>query len=342
MTDLLYEERVVPGASGYAPTDALVTAWQSGQVARLWSLGARPVSVQLTKTLGGGIWKTRERFMLDNPMPMLTALESIGVRHPSSFADCFHQVAPDAPRLPYTLNGLFSWWHGGPWSQARRTGAFRGSWYRYDLTSAYRWAGSIGLPDPTTYRVVRGPRGTRDGLWIIELEEHRPDLPPVFAEAGNIAVASTEEIDRYNLRCTVRRGVTWSRMMPDGYVDDTLAKLPCAKQAGRAYWGRWIARDPLVCQTPNATWHLHNRHAHFVWGWLIVGRVRLRVWEVAQEAAHVYVDEVVVPHELPTGDVPGSWHLKEYYPQGVDVRRTGWYGPRGASDTMRTGHVRQH
>lgn len=81
-----------------------------------------------------------------------------------------------------------------------------------------------------------------------------------------------------------------------------------------------------------------NASQNFVWGWLIVGRVRLRMWEVAREAAHVYVDEVLVPHELPTAFGVGHWHLKETYPRGVFVNRTGWYGSRRAS-TMHTGHA---
>lgn len=188
MTELLYTEQVVPGRSGYAPVDALTRAWQDGLCTRLWSLGPRIVSLQLSPRVGGGIWKTRERFMTAEPDALLTRLERIGVHHPSSYADCYHRLAPRVRPLPYTLNGLFSWWAGGPWSQARKTGTFRGSWFRYDITSAYRWAATLGLPDPDTYSVVTGPRGDRDGLWVIRLEEYRPDLPSAFAEIGRAHV----------------------------------------------------------------------------------------------------------------------------------------------------------
>lgn len=339
---LLYQETITPGAAGYCPTDALFQARADGWAARTWSLGARLVSLQLTKAHGGGLWKSRDRMLLEDPRAILDTLEGMGVRHPSSFADCYHQLAPSTKPLPYTYNGLFNWWHGGPWSEARRTGEHRGEWRRYDMQSAYRWASTVGLPDPETWRVVRGPRGTRDGLWIVETEEYRPDLPSVFQAPGERVVISTEEIERYNLRCTALRGVVWEKCHPSDYVERTLGKLPVAKQAGRAYWGRWIARDPLVCETPNARWEMRNLHANFIWGWLIVGRVRLRVWEVATEAAHVYVDEVLVPHELPEGTVPGSWRLKEVYADGVHVRRTGWFGPRGDGSTyaMQTGVAR--
>jgi len=139
---------------------------------------------------------------------------------------------------------------------------------------------------------------------------------------------------------TVLRGVEWEQETHPRYVEDVLDKLPCAKQSGRAYWGRWIARDPLVCWTPKREWTMRNVHANFVWGWLIVGRVRLRLWEVAREAVHLYVDECVVPHELPVGDAPGEWHLKEIYPHGVRVLRTGAFGPARGPLSMQTGVAR--
>jgi hypothetical protein len=283
------------------------------------------------------MWKARDRFELDSPNETLTALENAGVYHPSSWSDCYHQLAPKMKPLPWTYNGLLAWWPGGPWAQAKRTGTFGGHWYRYDLQGAYRWAATWGLPDPSSYRIVTR-RGSLPGMWIVETLEDRPDLPPLFQGRGEVVCASHEEIERYNLACRTIRGITWSRELPRDYVEQTLRRLPFPKNAGRAYWGRWIARDPLTCFTDSgAEWDMRNIAAHFCWGWLIVGRVRLRVWEVSQEAAHVYVDEVLVPHELPTGG-EGEWKLKQEYPEGVTVHRTGWYGDaRDGTPTMQTG-----
>lgn len=333
---LLYQDVVQPHGAGYAPTAALVAACDAGMVARGWRLGNRIVSIQLHKALGGGMWKNSDRFLLQDPPADLARLEAAGVHHPSSWGDCYHQLAPRSKPVLWTFNGMLAWWPGGPWSQARKTGTHRGHWYRYDLQGAYRWAATWGLPDPETYKVVTR-LGSNPGVFVVELREDRPDLPPVFRERGARAVASDEEIERYNLACNVVRGVSWTRELPRDYVEQTLRRLPFPKDAGRAYWGRWIARDPLTCWTPNAEWQLKNIAANFPWGWLIVGRVRLRVWEVAQEAAHVYVDEVLIPHELPTGG-EGEWKLKQEYPHGVVVHRTGYYGDaRSAIPTMQTG-----
>lgn len=324
------------GASGYAPVDVLQAAWDDGKCRRAWSLGPRLMSVQLAN---GSYWKARERLATETPDALLGALAARGVEHPSSFADCYHQLAPRMPRVRRTINGLFDWWPGGPWSEARRTGKFGGTWYRYDLQSAYRWAATLGLPSIAHMEVTKRRGTSRPGLWLVRLEEDRPDLPPVYREYGKLAVVATEEIERYNLKCETLRGVVWSETLPSLHIESTLQRLPCPKEAGRAYWGRWIARDPLICRTASGKeWTMPNASQNFVWGWLIVGRVRLRMWEVAREAAHVYVDEVLVPHELPTAFGVGHWHLKETYPRGVFVNRTGWYGSRRAS-TMHTGHA---
>lgn len=334
---LAYADDILPNRSGYAPADRLAAAWDAGVVSRAWRLGPRLVSVRLSPDYGGGLWKNRDRLLLTEPDRQLAALAAAGVHFPSSWGDCYHQLAPPAPRVLWTFNGLLAWWPGGPWSEARRTGEFRGKWYRYDLQGAYRWAATWGLPDPATFRVVTDRRGGRPGVFVCTTREERPDLPPLFRERGARVVATHEEIESYNLAVDYIRGVTWSAEYPANYVERTLQKLPFPKDAGRAYWGRWIARDRLTCWTASSEWELPNLHTNFVWGWLIVSRVRFRVWEAAQEAAHVYVDEVLVPHELPTGG-EGHWKLKQEYPDGVIVRRTGWYGDiRDNSPTMKTG-----
>lgn len=340
MTALAYADDVLPHAAGYAPTSALVTAWRSARAVRVWRLGARIVSLQLSKQEGGGIWKARERFHMQDPYGMLDALERVGVYHPSSYADCYHKLAPSTRIIPWTFNGMFLFWRGGPWEEARQKGSYGGDWWRYDLISAYRWAATLGLPNPESYRAIEhSTRANKPGLWIFEPStrtQARNDLPAVY-RGKDIFVASTEDIDGYRMTGKILRGVTWDTMHPGTYVDDTLNKLPCGKQSARAYWGRWVARDRLAVWTAKREWQLKSFAANFVWGWLIVGRVRMRVWEQSAKAAHVYVDEVVVPHTIDTGNRPGHWHLKEHYPDGIDVHRTGHYGARNSQPAMQTG-----
>lgn len=335
MTSLVISPSVEDGAAGYTLGSQIVHAWNQGRLTRMWALGSRIVSGQLRKAHGGGTWKTLDR-MPTLTTEMLDKLESIGVEHPSTYSDCYHQLAY-APYLKRTYNGLFDWWRGGPWEEALQRGTHDGEWWRYDLRSAYRWAATLGLPDVNTFQVRthRHPENV-NGLWVGYIEQ-RDDLPNTFRRATGPVVISSEEIRGYGVMVDVIRGVTWETTLPNDYVDRTLDKLPCSKEAGRAYWGRWVARDPLRTYTAKSSWDLPNRTANFIWGWLIVGRVRLKVWQAAKQAAHVYVDEVLVPHELPTGPLPGHWHLKQHYTKGVHIKRTGWYGPLGDRPAMQTG-----
>lgn len=338
-TKLVISPRIEYGKSGYTYASRLTQAWARGEVSRLWSLGSRPVSAQVRAQHGGGLWKCIDR-LPDLTPELLDSLEAIGIEHPSSYADCYHQLAPKTRRLTWSYNAMFNWWSGGPWEEALREGVFYGNWYRYDLRSAYRWASTLGLPDIETFRAWKRFRRPEDanGLWVAYITP-RSDLPNALRDAREPVVVSSEELRTYKLQADVIEGVTWDTMLPQTYVSDVLDRLPCPKKAGRAYWGRWIARDRLTCRTlakPEG-WKLPNRVANFVWGWLIIGRVRLRVWQRASHAAHVYVDELLVPHELPTGPNAGDWHLKEHFTRGVCVKRTGWYAALGGATVMQTG-----
>jgi len=337
---LLYGREVVKGRAGYADGDALFAAYKAGRLARSWWLGPRLVSGQATATEGKGLWKAVERLPTDVPETLLPALERAGVKHPASFADCYHQLAPPTRILRATYNRLFEWWPGGPWSEARLPGAHRGAWYRYDLRQAYRWAATVGLPMTDTLQVERR-LSDRPGLWVGHITSDTAHLPSVFRSTDPV-VMSTEEIAGYKVTFRVWRGVTWRRTHDERYVERTLAKLPCPNEAGRAYWGRWIAKDPLIVKTAAREWSLKiNPFRNYIWGWLIVGRVRLRVWEAAGDAAHVYVDEIVVPHKMPaTADTLGSWRPKAEYPDGITVYRTGHWGPTRGAPAMQTGEQR--
>lgn len=342
---LLYGDDVIHGARGYASGPALMQAFERQECARSWWLGTSPVSIELAKEYGGGTWKRSDRFRLDRPAEQLGELAALGIDHPSSYSDVYwtqHETLYKAKPVPLrsTYNKIFDWWAGGPWSEARMIGRLPGAWYRYDLRSAYRWAATQRLPDPSTY-VVRSKMGSAPGVWVVEPLERRIDVAPALRGTG-LMVLSSEEIDAMKFRCKIVRGVTWEKTLPWDYIERILETLPCPKECGRAYWGRFIGRDPLIVRTPTREWSLRrNPWQNMAWGWLIVGRVRLRVWQAsAGRAAHVYVDEMVVPFQLPgemIGDAPGQWREKRRYPRGVDIVRTGHFGPADGPPDMYTG-----
>jgi len=317
----------------------MAAAVRRGIVAQSWWLGMRLVSIRLVKQEGGGVWKDADRLSTAVPDELLPALSLAGVHHASSYADAFHQLAPRLPPLRAVYNRMFEHWPGGPWEEAKLQGDLKGRWYRYDLRQAYRWAGSLGLP-VADRMVIRNTWRDESGLWLCDLvDPPREELPPIFRQPHGLPlVMSTEEIEGYKLRVRVLRGVTWDTTTSADYIESTLRRLPCAKESARSYWGRYIVRDAVTVRTPSNEWELTTPFRNLPWGWLIVGRVRLRVWEMAGRAAHVYVDEVVVPHEIEGGpDVPGSWRLKERYDRGITVHRVGHFGPRDRPATMQTG-----
>lgn len=342
---IVYGDSIIPGGAGYASGSALIEAFQRDEVSRSWWLGASPVSLQMRKEHGGGIWKRSDRLRLADPAAQLGELATYDITHPSSYADIYwtqHERLYEGkpPTIPATYNRVLDWWAGGPWSEARTVGRLPGKWYRYDLRSAYRWAATLGLPDPSTF-VVRTKNETRPGVWVVEPLETRIDVAPALRGGGPL-VLSTEEIDTMKFRCRVIRGVSWEKTLPADYVERVLKTVPCPKECGRAYWGRFIGRDPLIVRTPDREWSLRrNPWQNMTWGWLIVGRVRLCMWQAsAGRAAHIYVDEMVVPFRLPEewiGEEPGQWREKQRYPDGVDVVRTGHFGPPGAPADMQTG-----
>jgi len=297
------------------------------------------MSGQLRADLGGGMWKCESRFRPALTMELLGELGQLGIRQPASYGSCYHALAEN-PRVSHTVNQIFAWWPGGPWQEARSTGKFYGKHYRYDLCSAYRWAATLGLPDTETLRAWKShpdPRAV-EGLWVVALRQMDANRVPALLAGPGPVVVSSEDMRVYDIQpARIYRGVTWTATLPNGFVEETLAKLPCAKQSGRAYWGRWITRDRLTCKTANNQWSLPNLATNFVWGFLIIARVRSRVWQVSRQALHVYVDEVIVPHEIETGPNIGDWHLKETFENGVDVRGTGWLGTVGGSTIMHTG-----
>lgn len=334
---LRYGGPIVPERAGYTDSATLLEAWNGGRFARSWWIAGGIVSGQLLAKEGRGVWKNSDRLITEEPQKLFPALERAGVKHPSSFSDAFHQAAPYRPLIKRTWNGLYDFWRGGPWSEARKVGIFPGRWYRYDLRSAYRWAAYQGLPDPETWvarrRYVDGP-----GLWVGEFTGNVSGLPMCYREGG-AQVVSSEDLELYRVPFKVWRGMTWERNIDPAYVERTLDKLPCGKESGRGFWGRWIARTAVKCRTANGESELkQGLFNNFPWGFLIMHRVRGRVWEAGADAAHVHVDEVVVPHEIDTGpDRLGAWREKEVFDRGIVVYRTGYWGCLGGKVAMQTG-----
>lgn len=302
---------------------------------RFWKVAGRIVSVQLR---GGGVVKPVDDFHEHYPTEadFLTFMEDCytrGIVRPSSYSDLFAQRFT-SPRVQWTYNSFFSEWFAGGWEDARQTGILPGHWKKYDLNSAYLWSLTQGLPDVDTFRFTRhlersDEAGTKPGLYLISLDKPYLELPYPFNVARKYVIASSDEIDAYELQPTVvHSGVTYKMLPSVQHMVDLIYDSPCPKLVARSYWGRWISRADVHCHATSTGkhWPIRNPFLNTVWAHSIVSRVKTRIFTQVKNFAHVFVDSVITLADLPTGVGLGDWRLEARYMDGVQVRGPGIYG----------------
>lgn len=314
-------DRAVPGCDCYV----LQLPPVNNDTVRSWSYQGSMRSFQWSD---GGVVKTRNAFSAhrdtDAFFAMLEEGASNGVYRPSSYSTFFHSRYR-SPRPTGPARRAMRWIVPGGWeSLLMNRGEYDGTWYRYDLRSAYLWALFAGLPDPATYRYTDNLLPNVQGCYLAEC--YPTDGAPYPYDRGGVWPITTEEIERYNVRCRIRYGITWSMMLPAQPMIDVILKWSFWKEVGRAYWGRWAATAPLECATyRNAKavkrWQMPSQFANPIWAHLILARVRARLHEATTNArvVRVYVDNVITDRELPTGDTPGCWRHEATYHNGIVV-----------------------
>lgn len=246
-----------------------------------------------------------------------------GCQRPSSYADPFHETFY-SPRVPWSINALFAPCLAGGWQQAIGDGVHRGVYRKYDMRSAYLWSATLGLPDTRTYG--RSLSIQPDGIFRVKLSEKARTAPFPFNQARE-CIATGIEIETYGLRVAeVVEGVVWKSTIPGDSIINAVKGFSTWKQIGRCYWGRWGQVQKVECNAHGRRWFLPNTKLNIPWAHIIVSRVKMRVWEFAKNAVHVYVDSVITKDELPTGENLGDWRLEKVYNSGVFVRGPGQYG----------------
>lgn len=298
---------------------------------RWWTFHGVPTTVELPGQRYAKLWDTFADHFHDAPAfaELLREYRELNVPRPGGYAAVFNDRFK-SPRVAWSVNAMLAPAFAGGWQAALKTGIIRGTHYKYDLRSAYLWAGSLGLPDTRTYRRSLAVSADRPGVYRVTLERPVPDAPFPFNRARE-CLASSEEIEVYSLPVSrVVSGVTWKRTLDPARMLDTIKLVTCWKQAGRSYWGRWGQTARVECHAGGKAWVLPNIAANVPWAHLIVSRVKMRLWTFATDAAHVYVDSVITPRRIPTGPEIGDWKLEATYPNGVLVRGPGQYGDPNA------------
>jgi hypothetical protein len=297
------------------------------QHGRFWSFYSIPTTVALPNNRFAKSLKGFPDHMDDETRfrELLREYGDNGVPRPSGYADVFHEKF-SSPRVNYSVNALLAPCFAGGWQQALKIGRHPGVYYKYDMRSAYLWAATFGLPDTRTYTRSLRP-SSKPGLYRVHLLEGAEGAPFPFNRGDVECLATSEEIETYGLRIgRIIDGVTWSRMTNPTKMLDAIYSVSTWKQAGRSFWGRWAQRERIECYAHGKKWVIPNLALNVPWAHLIVSRVRNKLWQASGNAVHVFVDSVITPDVIPTGDKVGDWRLEKVYKNGVIVRKPGQYG----------------
>lgn len=295
---------------------------------RYWSFHSIPTTVALP---GNRYAKSLKGFSSHNDeesfRELLREYADAGCPRPSSYADVFHEKFR-SPRVSWSVNALLAPVMAGGWQAALVAGAQHGTHYRYDMRSAYLWAATLGLPDTRTYTRSISPwrNGGYDGIYRVRLLRPVPGAPFPFDRAME-CLASNLEIETYNLPIAeIVDGVIWTRTIDASEIMKAIQLVSTWKLAGRSYWGRWAQLQRVRCTAKGHSWDIPSITLNIPWAHMIVSRVKMRLWEHAARAAHVFVDSVITRDVLPTGPNLGDWRLEKIYESGVIIRAPGQYG----------------
>lgn len=294
--------------------------------------------IRTVRLAGNVYWKNRDTFgsvAIDDAgfAEFLRECNALArCRMPSSFGSPFHKLFR-SPALPRSVNAPFANWFRGGWQEARLLGKRREDFYLYDINSAYLWSSTLGLPLTDTLEFQEDVRTDLDGCYVIDQGEPRDGLPYPFS-VESIVIASLDEIEMYNLNIAkVLAGFTWRDVLAPDAVTSVTSQFSFSKQMARAYWGRWASVLRIECDNGARKWKLRNPIQNYIWAHLIVSRVKMRIYDEAKDAAHIFVDSVLVPRRMPTSTALGGWKLVKEYLDGVRIEGPGRFGPlRGKLD----------
>lgn len=310
-----------------AYVDTLTLRRLAKEHGRYWSFHSVPTTVALPNNRFAKSLKpftdhdTEAKFR-----ELLREYADCNVPRPSGYADVFHERFK-SPRVEWSVNASLAQAFAGGWQDALNVGLHHGVYYKYDMRSAYLWAATLGLPDNRTYRRSLKPwKCKHEGVFRVRLVDVQPSAPFPFNQATEV-LASTQEIETYSLRIgEVIDGCVWNGYKDATMLLDAIRTTSTWKLAGRAYWGRWAQLAKVQCVAGGKKWTLPNLALNIPWAHTIISRVKMRLWEFSSDAVHVFVDSVITPHTLPTGNELGDWKLERVYPHGVIVRAPGQYG----------------
>ena len=206
----------------------------------------------------------------------------------------------------------------GAWHAALKVGKQTGTFKKYDINSAYLWSGMQGLPDTKTFLVTHNLE--RNAIYLADFIFKDKICPYPWARENRCELITTDDIDFYNVEITkIWYGIKWSNgvFFNDAfeYLDHNFHKSVC-KKIYRGYWGRWMS----CCKVKNEnikdgeikrTWYMRNILANVIWAYIIISRVKRRLYTYADKSLHLFVDSMIVPEEVEVLTGGGTGEFRE-------------------------------
>lgn len=312
--------------TSYVAPKALVSIPRLAATSQAWGFRGQRRSVRV----GSDVHK--RRFMRPNAEAVfLEECRAAGITEtPSSYGQVYHSLFKH-PRPCGSLQAALNESLPGGWQVAAKKGPQTGTWYVYDLKSAYAWAAMQGLPQ------VRSARPSYaiepHGLYVATFRKAGIPLIPSHLKPGKFSILSTEEIERYDLQgVSVRSGAVFRRFESiDANLERIRRSFTDWKAIFRSFWGCWASNAPVECSMlaygqPIKEWTVNRRTFNPVWAAYVLSRVKMRLADYAGEFCHAFVDSVILPRRIPTGTDIGDWKLVEIV-NGLTVYGCGnWVG----------------
>ncbi len=288
----------------------------------------------------GGVWRQWSVFPPKTPEAIAAAFDAV----------------PTAPRGPQDWEPDL--WVQKPhaWIEQRRIGPREGAWTEWDIRSAYTWASIQGLPDlacldtpsksnrnriheKAIYLVSGVVSEWRDvephilPTWLRARSGYRAPIRDLFTEPEESHSMSYwvpgETLNRLDLSPKkVLMAYEWRRRKDFRKIFDEIRTLLPRwwKNVYRSHWGDWGgAESPIRESWENGVRTSCNEMPTGLrsplWSWMVLSRVADRMSPLADQAARIFTDSVVLPDEFPltsqVGEEVGDWQIKDRWSDGI-------------------------
>lgn len=298
----------------------------------LWKFDGTPTSYAPNKKL---MFKNLDRLRFDTEDQFWTFIEDVKraeMKPPTSLSGVFVACAKRerlswrtyAPKAPF-YGRMF-----GPWmEQIFRGGEYTAPVFLYDINQAYRWSGTVGLPDlNSAYRT----RDFREPHAIYLVKNAKPYFPPpVDRETDGTFVMTSEERDAYQIdSADVVHGVAFrnERVDVQRVFDRIDTEFPSvAKAVSQSYWGIWSSPKSVqqIGMLSGSTRELRNIYYNPVWAAFVTGRVKIACWLKRDVTLRIYCDSIMSTAAIPTGTEPGEWKLVKEFKAGLRFHGIRYY-----------------